>query len=136
MNDNAVLLRQMRRSETVRVTEETNDEVAKLKAQLREARKFIKKLQTEIEEYRNKQNTSLSFSSRQSDTESTASYESLPERRTVTTKRVVRKYTEEDCQGEARFMQPNLDDLDTAIRQLELTIHRSRQESGLSASSD
>lgn len=185
MSDNAVLLRQLRKSSgSMSDCQDKDAEIAKLKAQLKEAKNFIKRLQREITEYRARQKveeerqtvtqkrvsknpapiTSSTLSSSSSEISlpepvrapyylSSSSSESVPivppRRFSLSSSsscasvhetqqaRVQHKVTTTaNYKGDIRSMQPNLDELDAAIRQLELTIHRSRQESGLSASSE
>ena len=191
MSDNAVLLRQLRKSSgPANDSQDKDAEIARLKAQLKDAKLFIKKLQREITEYRARQKQTeaqyaattqkaavyQSFEPQPtggiSSSSSTSQWSEIVRSKPVTQPRIHSESSIEEpsaisassssssfqilhqqkqhqqqqqrtvytstvnYKGDIRSMQPNLDELDAAIRQLELTIHRSRKESGLSASSD
>ena len=190
MSDNAVLLRQLRKSSgPANDSQDKDAEIARLKAQLKDAKLFIKKLQREITEYRARQkHTEAQYAATTqkaavyqtfeppqpaggiSSSSSTSQWSEIVRSKPVTQPRIRSESSIEEpsaisasssssslqvlhqqkqqqqqrtvytstvnYKGDIRSMQPNLDELDAAIRQLELTIHRSRKESGLSASSD
>lgn len=120
IRDNAILTRQLRKQ---MISSEPSPEVIKLRAQLRTSYSFIKKLQKQIQEYRQSRDI--------------PSYQ-----RVVTTKHKHHsyKYRDDISCGSAdslggNILQPQLDILDKELHNLESTVHQSRKILGISSSS-
>jgi chromosome segregation ATPase len=129
MDDNVVLVRRLRKADGGARTDHS-EEIRALKEQLRSALELIDRLQREIADFKSREVTrraprsqgSISGSGRRS-----RPPPSSHEEETAT--------SEGDALAEQSLTRPELDALDSAIRQLEVTIHQSRKSTGLSASS-
>jgi chromosome segregation ATPase len=145
MDDNVVLVRRLRRAEPPQ-RDGRDEEIATLRTQLREALKLIKRLQMQITEFRNRQQTEcIAERNHQKRRRAALRVETTQQRpgRTVARARTRSPSpptesgsVEEEIGDDQSLTKPSLEALDAAIHQLEVTIHRSRKESGLSVSSE
>ncbi|OHT14048.1 hypothetical protein TRFO_43167 [Tritrichomonas foetus] len=137
ITDNAILIKQLRRCETMPNDKEkyekerdNDNEIKKLKEKLKSAYLFIKKLQEQISEYKTRMEMDkYNFSSHSSYKVSSYKYNDNDSFEPY------HSYNEEGpfCYS---ALDSKLNDLNVTIHQLEKTVHRSRKQTGISSSSE
>jgi archaellum component FlaC len=134
MDRHSLLLRRLR-SERNDQTSDEKSEIEDLKEQLKKAEKLIRTLRNEIEKYKSGSlineldadgigERPVCQTSRRNET-------AIAKRKSPRYHRQTADESGDESQEDFDGVQPNLNDLDAAIRRLERTIHRSRKQINL-----
>lgn len=136
MEENAILIKQLRRIDSEKATNDKNDDlVQKLKQKLKSAYLFIKKLQNQISEYKMKmKKDNFNCQYEMTNLSSDNIYDDFDH--CCENKHTYYCEIREGAPFNYNALDSKLNDLTATIHQLEKTVHKSRAQTGLSSSSE